>query len=101
MNAAAKRRRRYRLRSGRCYELAGKYLLDDPTWTLVHGTARGRDGRIGHAWLVRGDTVYDATLDKSFARADYVARYAANEVTTYRAIEAARAMLVSGHWGPW
>jgi hypothetical protein len=95
-------RRQPRIRSGRCYELAGQLSIDDPTWTLVHGTVRGEGGtRTGHAWLRRGETVYCAALNRSFVCADYVARYAAEEVATFDAVEAARAALSSGHWGPW
>ncbi len=45
--------RRYRKTQGRCYELAFKFVLDNPDWQLVHGSrlmASTDSWRYGHAW---------------------------------------------------
>ena len=90
-----------RIRRGRCYELSGRYLMGDSSWLLVHGTGRGRTGRIGHAWLMRDDTVYDPVLNQSFERNEYLARFDVEPRATYTATEAAQHILANGHWGPW
>ncbi len=48
-------------RKGRCFELAGKGLLRDPTWTLVHGWVSAGIPRLltAHAWLQKEGYVYD------------------------------------------
>ena len=104
---------RPRKRSGRCYELALKYLMaspDEEGWHLVHGDvnlcglvdgdATGSQ-RAGHAWLVRGDTVYDTTLDQTFSVTTYEQIMEAVRFAEYTKLEAAQEMSKSGHSGPW
>lgn len=99
---------RPRKREGRGFELSGRYQMDDPTWTLVHGTIRARvidkgcaSVRFSHAWLKRDGWVYDSVLDKSYEEARYVALYTAREVATYDHAAAAEMVLAESHWGPW
>ena len=94
---------RPRSRAGRCYELAGRLQLDDPTWTLVHGECLmpGGDHHYGHAWLERDGWVHDATLDKSLLWSDYAARFGARRLALFTPHDAAEAAGRCGHWGPW
>jgi hypothetical protein len=72
--------------------------MQDPTWTLVHGVIREW---IGHAWLVRGDEVYDAVLDKFMSVEQYTDQERAVPERTYSAKEAARMICDAKYWGPW
>src|SRR5262249_55357576 len=55
--------RRVRSRHGRCYELCGRIMLEEPgaeSFMLVHG--RFCEGR-GHAWIELSDgRIYDSTI---------------------------------------
>jgi hypothetical protein len=64
---------RPRRRDGRGFELSGRYQLDDPSWTLVHGSIRTKVitkgnalTRFNHAWLKRDGWVYDSVLDMAY-----------------------------------
>jgi hypothetical protein len=97
---------RARSRRGRCYELAFKGQIRDTSWILVHGTVRGRlrngtIGRIGHAWLVKGQEVYDPVLDASTTAEEYANKYAAVEERRYTAEEMAKLVLSTNSRGPW
>jgi hypothetical protein len=98
-------RLRPRNRAKRCFELAGRFQLDDPTWTLVHGIVCAENGthliRYAHGWLKRDQWVYDAVRDESFVADEYVTRFGAEEVGTYNSVAAAKAASTVGHWGPW
>jgi len=91
--AVSPRLRRIRKRSGRCFELAAKGQQQDPTWTLFHWVIR--------AWLVRGDEVYDAVLDKFMSVDQYTGQERAVPERTYSLKEAARMICDAGYWGPW
>lgn len=96
------RRPRLKQRTGRCYELAGAAALDRHDWMLVHGTGRGPAGsRIGHAWLERDGWVYDPTLDVCMQLPQYIQRFAAERLNSWRGREVAEEVLRHGHWGPW
>lgn len=89
--------RRWRKRDGRCYELCFSALLDSPGWTLVHGFVRNEIGSpVEHAWLERDGIVYCVVLDRSF-------RAPPNWIATrrYSAVNAARAVVATGCYGPW
>ncbi len=101
---------RPRQRHGRAFELCGRYQLDDPSWTLVHGSVRAKllvaDGRfeltrLTHAWLKRDGWVYDSVFNITYEEAVYVRLYAARELITYDAKAAARSSSTARHWGPW
>jgi hypothetical protein len=103
VNALPKPASRIRPRSrlGRCYELAGRYVFDDPRWSLVHGTACCADGRVWHAWLKFGDYIYDPVLDRSYSAHEYASTFDTEEDSTFTQREAAVTALKFGHWGPW
>ena len=97
-------RKSFRNRQSRCFELAWGYLCDsreDIGWALVHGEVDSALGRMGHAWLELGDTVYDAVLDELFPTADYRLMFTALEIARYSREEAAQHAVSSVHSGPW
>lgn len=99
-----------RKRLGRCYELAAKALCFDRAFSdgavLVHGmvTSPFPDTplqTIDHAWVEDGDRLWDPTLNRFYARADYYSRFDAVAVDRYTLVEAAKQTAKHGHWGYW
>jgi len=96
-----------RRRKGRCFELAGRGLLEiDPTWTLVHGRAAFWNLTrlpllIAHAWLEKGGYVYDATLDELLTVKAYATRHSAIAERRYTEAKARKQLLAARNWGPW
>src|SRR6185437_10634025 len=88
------------MRAHRCFELSGRYQLDDPTWTLVHGVIVSCDLSIAHAWLKRDGWIFDAVLNESMPEQDYLTRFAAREIGSFSAVEAAQKQAARGWWGP-
>jgi hypothetical protein len=97
--------RRIKTRAGRCYELSGRAMLNEPgaeNWTLVHGKVFGPHGmRMGHAWILDGDTVYCAVLDCWMPLREYRFSYCAIEERSYTHKEFCQKMSAERHWGPW
>lgn len=96
---------RAKKRTGRCYELSGKGLLQAEDWTLVHGevNAGSKLGniRMDHAWLEKEGQVYDAVLDGLFEQDDYYRQCEVTEAKCYRSKEVILNISHFGHWGPW
>lgn len=94
---------RIRKRDTRCYELAAEGVLIGRAWFLVHGEVNGPPeiGRIGHAWLEFDGWVYDPVLDQAIESEAYKSKFAALSMERYTYLEAARAISVQGHYGPW
>jgi hypothetical protein len=96
------KRRRWRKRLGRCYELAYLTQQDNPDWTLVHGEVDDGHGRvIGHAWIEKDDEVYDAVLDCVFLKALYKLERWAVAFEKYTRTEAALLLVKTKNMGPW
>lgn len=106
---AARRRRR-----GDCYRFAFEECVawinagrPDPVVRLVHGEILGL---IGHAWIERGDVVYDWQRAVRFgqpplSRTEWYSRHPPARApvvrATYSPDEAIQALLRHRHYGPW
>ena len=105
MNRAA--RIAFRSRLGRCYELAGKYVMDahmrGEECALVHGSIQGLGfPRIKHAWVELPDgQVHDPVADTTMALDEHRAFYSAEVDCRYTYEDMARNACRSQHWGPW
>ena len=102
-------------REGRCFEFALLSLIE--MWdagmhdgALVHGVITGyhRDRvesghelRLAHAWVERGDMLYEATADMIFPLADYYRMVDAVAERRYCAKEAMFNRIVCSTVGPW
>jgi hypothetical protein len=99
--------KRVRKTGGRCYELAGKIMLNEPgaeRFTLVHGRLDRpwSDGNSYHAWIDLNDGRVFCTTWNKYAPADeYAGRWGAVADRRYARVEAVKLMLASGHFGPW
>ena len=98
-------------RFGQCYNLSLRYVKDHPDWGLVHGSIGGPRAqlnrpdnpspRIGHAWAIRGDQVWEPISGQTFTKSDFRRLFDGVDWITYTAAEAQALSAGSGHWGPW
>ena len=102
-------------RDGQCFKFSLLGLIETydagmRDITLVHGVITGyhrdrvepgHEMRIAHAWLERGDTVYDATVDVLFHKDDFYQMVAAVAERRYTAEEAMLNRFLFSTVGPW
>lgn len=94
----------FRARLGRCYELAGRHVMNARDGSsLVHGSIQGAGNpRIGHAWVQLPDgAVYDPVLDQEFPADVHAVVFSARTEQVYDLEGVAVETIRSGHWGPW
>jgi hypothetical protein len=94
---------RYRDRTGRCYEITGKYILDNPDsgWHVVQGYCTLTN--VAHAWLECSGWAYDVISDEFLPAAQYRGRYSFEVLAEFESAEAfAKAFTARGAalWGP-
>ncbi len=91
-----------RSRLGRCYELAGRRVLQGEG-TLVHGTiTNGATARIGHAWVIMEDgSVWEPISDQAMPMLVFVAFFHPEPILSYPREEALSLMARTAHFGPW
>lgn len=101
-------------KGGNCYEVAGRYVLDQQfsenlkrDLILVHGEVTGQGAisgiKYGHAWVEQGDTVIDKSNNRDL-QIPKLAYYALGNITRtvrYTPEEMRKKVLEFGHWGPW
>jgi len=97
-------------RLGRCYELAGRYLMDNNDMgahkgdVLVHGSIQGGGNpRIGHAWVQNkeGTIAWEPASNRQYPMDVFKAYFKAIPSTTYSYTDALAHMVSDAHWGPW
>lgn len=91
-------------RLGRCYELAGRYVINSSEGvSLVHGSIENYGNpRIKHAWVkFSNGAIYDAILDITFPSGAYEDFANTVEDNVYLKDEAVKLMLSTGNFGPW
>ncbi len=88
---------RIRKAAKRCYELAGKFLLEHPEGRLVHGIV---NGDIPHAWVEIDGLVYDGTCKGLFESGGYYAVMNAKPIQVFGHQEFCEKMSNSAVWGP-
>jgi hypothetical protein len=97
------RRKRFEQRLGRCYELSGRFVMDNGEAVLVHGTIQGEGHPPNpHAWVKFSDgKVYDPVMDSVMSGEDYAEKMNAVEHVTFARHEMTERVLKHKHWGPW
>ena len=96
---------------GDCYQAAGRLMMEwsNPKSILVHGMVNGQGAlegkRFGHAWVEKGDIVYDYSNGKKLDLPKRV-YYAMGNIKEednkyYKWRESLKWMVDEGHWGPW
>lgn len=55
-------------RLGKCFELSGKFILENPEWTLVHAvisdTVNKTGAQVIHAWCEKENAAIDVVINK-------------------------------------
>jgi len=91
-------------RLGRCFELAGTFMIHDPSARLlIHGTIQG-DGRpaLAHAWVyTRHGDIWEPITNSLYDPRDFKAMFSPVQERAYSLVETSRHMLVTKHYGPW
>ena len=92
-----------RSRLGRCYELSGRYVMDHPESTLVHGSIQGMGNpRIGHAWAITKDgQVWEPATNQEYSPVVFNAVFNPHEDKRYPWSDALAKMTEHGTFGPW
>lgn len=103
---------RFEKRLGRCYELAGRYVLfddpaedHDPKPVLVHGTIFREginDKPNPHAWVILPDgDRWEPISEMVMPEAVFTRFFGAVESRRYTVEDALILTGKTGHWGPW
>jgi hypothetical protein len=89
-------------RLGRCYELAGKFSMDNPQAILVHGSIEGMGmPRLKHAFCVTKEGVWEPITNEVWPLQSFISFFSPHIDYTYGQKQAMGAMVLSGHFGPW
>ena len=96
----------YGPRQGNCYEMAAKFVQDNPDWELVHATLYPRLGRFAdkvflHAFAQKDDVVFDGVAGKFLPKAGYYRHYSITDARTFTVGQAFKKMVQTRHWGAW
>ena len=93
---------KHKKRLGRCFELAGSYVLSNPDLILVHGTIFSSAEPLAHAWVENSEMeVYDLVENKTYGPGEYYQKHDAKKIVTYTQKELAAEVVETGTWGPW
>lgn len=93
-------------RQGKCFELSGRFVIDNKGWELVHATTYPRIGSFAnkiyfHGFAQRGNTVYDVVFDKFYDKIDYYDHYSISDIRKYSRDATLKRALRTRNWGPW
>src|SRR5665213_1135269 len=96
---------------GHCYDLSGRFVMDNPDWSLVHGTITRKDGyTIPHAWAEKMERIgsYDMRMvnDPVMGMGElpwdaYERLLGAKPGSKYTSEEMNLKCIKNKHWGPW
>lgn len=94
---------RYKARLGRCYELAGRRVMDDRAGQLIHGTIQGMGYPPNpHAWVILETGEWWEPISEIALPPEVFRRLWGAEIhQIYDYAGVLDAALAAGHWGPW
>jgi hypothetical protein len=93
-------------RQGRCFELAGRFVMDNPDWDVVHATLYPRLGNFGdsiyfHGYAQKDKIIFDPVFNQFFNADKHEKYYTTTDKRIYDHATAMKMMLKSGNYGPW
>jgi 8-oxo-dGTP pyrophosphatase MutT (NUDIX family) len=95
-------------RLGKCYELAGRYVLHHQSAILVHGKLKNPffDNTkylpyVEHAWVEENGKIFDLIPDRWWDKDIFNTIYQPKIYKTYNSHEVSANILKYNHWGPW
>jgi len=102
--------KRYKKLTGRCYEIAFRFIMDNPEWLLIHGELDltfflGQQyANYKHAWAKNKNAFFDPA-NNSIYQADEWEKFKPTEINVYSikeaVLEATKHGLKKMHYGPW
>lgn len=98
--------RDYGQRQGNCYEMAAKFVQDNPSWTLTHATLYSRIGKFAdkvyfHAFAEKEGMLFEPNVAKFFPRDAFYRYYSITDARHFSGTDLYKNMLRTGHWGAW
>ena len=95
---------RARARKKRCYELTVKFVLNNPTWDVVHAIIFPPEFLIPipipHAFAIREDIIYDSVDNKFYKTTEYINYLSAQLMRYYSSMDVARCLTSTKRYGP-
>ena len=90
-------------RLGRCYEMAGKFALDNPGSVLVHGTIQGEGyPPLDHAWVeTPRQTIFEPTSGNEMTPQEFSTFFSPKVNQRYTTAQQNDVFLKYEHWGPY
>ena len=95
------KKRSFKNRMGRCYEIAMKFVTDNPSAKIFHGIINGKEGRIYHAWNEIEGKIYDPVSNRLYSPRNYEIAFKPIILKEYTSEQAIIENLRSGHYGPY
>jgi hypothetical protein len=102
--------RRYKKVTGRCYEIAYRFVMDNPEWLLIHGKLDlfdflGKEYvKYYHAWARKGNEVFDPAHNCIYKKEEWK-KFKPIEIKIYSIKEANLEVIKPKwgkcHYGPW
>lgn len=96
----------YGPRTGLCYEMAARFVMDNPDWKVVHATLFPRVGDFAnsvylHGFAEKGSVVFDGVHGRFFDREAYYKYYDIMDVRTFDHTTMNKKLLQIRQWGAW
>jgi hypothetical protein len=93
-------------RNGRCFELAARFVMDNPDWEIVHATLYPRIGNFAdqiyfHSYAQKGNIIFDPVFNQFYNADKHAKYYNTTDKRVYNSKVAIKKMLKSGNYGPW
>jgi hypothetical protein len=93
---------KYGERRRQCFELAGKFVINNIGWELIHARLSSESGdSTDRAFVEKGESVYDPASGRFSDRQDFYRQFPPGLTHRYTRKEAAERLVKYKHWGPW
>lgn len=93
----------FKKRLGRCYELAGRFAMNNEGTALVHGSIEGfGNPRIGHAWVeLENGKIWEPATGQEWDGDAFAGFFNPKLDEYYEHEELLKQVLRQKNWGPW
>ena len=92
----------YSKRLGDCYLLSGRYAMDHPGSTLVHGHISQGNNGVMHGYVItKNGNYYEPITDRIYTPENGKRLFGFRDIAKYDWDEMRTQMLRHSHWGPW
>jgi DNA topoisomerase-1 len=96
----------YGERRGLCYEMAAKFVTDNPDWKVVHATLYPQIGNFEnsvyfHGFAEKDNVVFDPVFNKFYDKGAYYKYYAITDARSFSVAQVYKQMSKTRRWGAW